>query len=100
MVVGRVWIIVVGTAWNKATRVLSGGKTMQDTESRPYLYAIIACPEPREFMARGIGERGDVVRTVNYRRLAAVVSNSPDIEYESSRRNMMAHTLVLEEVME
>src|SRR6516162_90004 len=35
-----------------------------------------------------------------YRRLAAVVSNSPNVKYESSRRNMMAHTLVLEEVME
>ena len=65
-----------------------------------YLYAVIACTEPREFTARGIGERGDVVHTVNYRRLAAVVSNSPNVEYESSRRNMMAHTLVLEEVME
>jgi hypothetical protein len=31
--------------------------------------------------------------------LAAVVSDSPVIEYDSSRRNMMAHTLVLEEVM-
>src|SRR5262245_741779 len=64
-----------------------------------YLYAVIACTEPREFTARGIGERGDVVHTVNYRRLAAVVSNSPNVEYESSRRNMMAHTLVLEGVM-
>ncbi len=65
-----------------------------------YLYAIIACAEPREFKARGIGERGDIVHTVNYRRIAAVVSNSPNVEYENSRRNMMAHTLVLEEVME
>ena len=65
-----------------------------------YLYAIIACDEPREFKARGIGERGDVVHTINHRRLAAVVSNSPNAEYENSRRNMMAHTLVLEEVME
>jgi len=64
-----------------------------------YLYAIVACTEPREFVARGIGERGDVVHIVNHRRLAAVVSNSPGVEYENSRRNMMAHTLVLEEVM-
>ena len=75
---------------------------MKDTgqSDGQYLYAVIACTEPREFTARGIGERGDVVHTVNYRRLAAVVSNSPNVEYESSRRNMMAHTLVLEEVME
>lgn len=65
-----------------------------------YLYAIIACSGPQEFKARGIGERGDVVHTVNHRRLAAVVSNSSATEYENSRRNMMAHMLVLEEVME
>jgi len=64
-----------------------------------YLYAIIACSEPREFKTRGIGERGDVVHTINYRRLAAAVSNSPIVEYENSRRNMMAHTVVLEEIM-
>ena len=64
-----------------------------------YLYAIIACDGPREFKTRGIGERGDAVYTINYRRLAAAVSNSPIVEYESSRRNMMAHTVVLEEVM-
>jgi hypothetical protein len=64
-----------------------------------YLYAIIVCPEPREFKTRGIGERGDVVQTINYRRLAAVVSTSAIIEYENSRRNMMAHTVVLEELM-
>ena len=75
---------------------------MKDTgpTEAQYLYAIIACSEPRQFKARGIGERSDVVHTINYRRLAAVVSNSPNIEYDSSRRNMMAHTLVLEEVME
>src|SRR5262245_894206 len=74
---------------------------MKDTapSERQYLYAIITCSEPRDLVARGIGERGDVVRLVNYRRLAAVVSSSPNIEYENSRRNMMDHTLVLEEVM-
>ena len=65
-----------------------------------YLYAIIACPEERAFKARGIGERGDPVYTIPYRRLAAVVSDSPVVEYDNSRRNMMAHALVLEEVME
>jgi len=75
---------------------------MKPTESAEgsYLYAIIACPERREFKARGIGERGDLVHTINHKRLAAVVSHSPVIEYDNSRRNMMAHTLVLEDVME
>ncbi|MBU1661043.1 MAG: GvpL/GvpF family gas vesicle protein, partial [Chloroflexi bacterium] len=51
------------------------------------------------FTNLGIGERGDIVHTIHFNNLAAVVSDSPIIEYDSSRRNMMAHTLVLEEVM-
>lgn len=74
-------------------------REMEAAEGK-YLYAIIANPEAREFKVRGIGERGDRVYTINYRRLAAVVSDSPVIEYDNSRRNMMAHTLVLDEVME
>jgi len=74
---------------------MSGTK---DTEGK-YMYCIIRSLEPRQFTTRGIGERGDVVYTVHYRDLAAVVSDSAITEYENSRRNMMAHTLVLEEVM-
>jgi hypothetical protein len=65
-----------------------------------YMYCIIRCPQPRQFTTRGIGERGDVVHTVHFMDLSAVVSDSPIVEYEPSRRNMMAHTLVLEEVMQ
>jgi hypothetical protein len=64
-----------------------------------YMYCIIRSPEPRQFATLGIGERGDIVHTAPFMNLAAVVSDSPTVEYESSRRNMMAHTLVLEEVM-
>lgn len=74
--------------------------TYEQPSTGQYLYGIVVCPEPREFKIRGIGERGDVVHTINYRRLAAVVSDSPVIDYDESRRNMMAHTKVLEEVME
>jgi hypothetical protein len=70
-----------------------------ETPIGEYLYCIIRCSEPRQFTNRGIGERGDVVHTVHFMTLAAVVSESPVVEYDSSRRNMMAHTVVLEEVM-
>jgi hypothetical protein len=75
---------------------------MKETEPAEgqYVYAIVACEEPHEFKTRGIGERGDLVRTINYRRIAAVVSDSAISEYDNSRRNMMAHMLVLEEAME
>ena len=73
---------------------------MSEPESMgKYMYCVIRCREPRQFATLGIGERGDIVHTVSHEDLAAVVSDSPIIEYESSRRNMMAHTLVLEEVM-
>jgi hypothetical protein len=64
-----------------------------------YLYCVIACSQQREFTTRGIGERGDIVRTMPFMDLAAVGSDSPLVDYDNSRRNMMAHTLVLEEVM-
>jgi len=70
-----------------------------ETPMGKYMYCIIRCPEPHQFTNLGIGERGDVVHTVHFQDLAAVVSDSPVVEYDSSRRNMMAHTLVLEEVM-
>jgi hypothetical protein len=72
----------------------------QATLTGSYMYCIIHCPEPRQFATRGIGERGDKVYTVAFDDLAAVVSDSPVMEYDRDRRSMMAHTKVLEEVMQ
>ncbi len=71
-----------------------------DESTGKYLYAIIRCSETRLIDARGIHEDGPQVYTVPYRDLAAVVSDSPCEEYESSRRTMLAHTRVLETVMQ
>lgn len=65
-----------------------------------YLYGIIRGTDVQHFGTRGIGERGDLVYTIVGNGLAAIVSDSPVVEYESSRRNMMAHTRVLEEAMQ
>lgn len=74
---------------------------MADTQvpAGKYMYCIIRCPEPRRFSSHGLGEWGETVYTINYQDLAVVVSDSPVIEYDNTRRNMMTHTLVLEEVM-
>ena len=64
-----------------------------------YVYCVIRCDEPPEFTSLGMGERGDAVYTVHQGDLAAVVSDSPSDAFEARRRNMMAHTAVLEEVM-
>lgn len=70
-----------------------------DTRTGEYLYCLIRTPDPCQFSTLGMGERGAAVHTVNYMGLAAVISSTPAMEYEENRRNMMAHTLVLEEVM-
>ncbi|NTW00104.1 MAG: GvpL/GvpF family gas vesicle protein [Oscillochloris sp.] len=72
---------------------------IQETDPGQYFYCIIRCPESREFTTRGIGEQGTIVHTINYKDVAAIVSESPVIEYDNSRRNMMAHSAVLDEVM-
>jgi len=64
-----------------------------------YVYCIMRCAEPRIFTTAGIGGRGDAVYTVHYDDLAAVVSDSPEQEYEHTRRNMLCHAAVLDEVM-
>jgi hypothetical protein len=46
-----------------------------------------------------MGERGDIVHTINFEDLAAVTSDSPHPRYDNTRRNMMAHMRVLDEVM-
>ncbi|WP_129629561.1 GvpL/GvpF family gas vesicle protein [Candidatus Oscillochloris fontis] len=71
-----------------------------DQPTGKYLYAIIRCSETQVIAARGIHEDGPQVYTIPYRDLAAVVSDSPCEEYESSRRNMLTHTRVLEAVMQ
>lgn len=71
-----------------------------ETRMGKYLYCVIRCPEPRQFINLGIGERGDVVHTIHFEDLAVVASDSPVVQYESRRRNMMAHTVVLEEAMQ
>ena len=64
-----------------------------------YVYCVIRCADDPEFTSLGMGERGDAVYTVHQGDLAAVVSDSLSDAYEARRRNMMAHTAVLEEVM-
>lgn len=71
-----------------------------DTADGIYLYGIIRSSEPRIFTSRGVGGRGDAVYTLHAGELAAVVSDSPIVEHDQSRRNLLAHTQVQEEVMQ
>jgi hypothetical protein len=70
-----------------------------ESDVAQYLYCIVRCREPRTFDTLGMGERGDVVHTINHGELAVVASDSPHPRYDNTRRNMMAHMRVLDEVM-
>ena len=65
-----------------------------------YIYGIIAAGQRLEFGPIGIGERGNLVYTVHYQNLAAIVSGSPIIKYAVTRANSMAHITVLEKAMQ
>ena len=64
-----------------------------------YIYGIIRQTNSVEFGPIGIGKRGDLVHSINFKDICAIVSNSPVIQYEARRVNMTAHEKVLEEVM-
>lgn len=73
----------------------------EQTKEAKYLYCIIKCGEERSFNGvSAIGGRGDGIHTVGFGDLACVVSDSPDMKYDSTRANMMAHETVIEQVME
>jgi len=72
----------------------------EQTKEAKYLYCIVKCGEERSFNgASAIGGRGDGIHTIVFEDLACVVSDSPDMKYDNSRANMMAHETVIEGVM-
>ncbi|MFQ5873050.1 MAG: GvpL/GvpF family gas vesicle protein [Dehalococcoidia bacterium] len=71
----------------------------QNKEAK-YLYCIIKCGEERSFNGvEAIGGRGDKIHAVVFEDLACVVSDSPDMKYDSTRANMTGHEKVIEQVM-
>ena len=64
-----------------------------------YIYCIIETKQERNFGPIGIGGRGEEVTTIGYGDLSMVISDSPMTKYVVSRENMLAHEMVIEEVM-
>jgi hypothetical protein len=62
-----------------------------------YIYGIIEDRRPRRFGFPGVG--GAPVYTVDYRELAAIVSDIDDNEIDPTRRNVHAHTVVQDELL-
>jgi hypothetical protein len=64
-----------------------------------YVYCIIRSPAPLKFGALGLGTEPSHVHTINYRDLAAVVSDTPMGVHDPTRENVLAHQRVNETVM-
>ncbi len=64
-----------------------------------YVYCIVQSEKQLLFGPLGIGLEPAEVHTVNYRDLAAVVSNTPMVVQDPTRENVLAHQRVNETVM-
>ena len=67
-----------------------------------YIYCVIDFKEgepEKNFGPLGMGERGDQLRSLSYKDIAAVISNSPIKKYPVSRENCLPHERAIEAVM-
>ncbi|HET8824393.1 MAG TPA: GvpL/GvpF family gas vesicle protein, partial [Terriglobales bacterium] len=102
-------------ATKAATRPRKAAKTKEDVHVRMeqsaappqatpgeggrYVYGIVQAKEPVTFGKSGIGGSGELVYTVNYQDIAAVVSNTSVYIFDPTRENALAHEHVIETVM-
>jgi len=69
-----------------------------------YMYGVIGTSERKSFGPVGIGDQGDEVYTVPHQDIAAVISDSPIIDYKSLTKDvvaryLLAHQSAIEQVM-
>ena len=62
-----------------------------------YIYGIIEEPQSRKFGFHGLEDAE--VYTINYQNLAAIVSDSGLLEIDPTRKNVLAHTIVQDELL-
>lgn len=64
-----------------------------------YLYCIINENDGRNFGPMGIGGRGDIISTIGFNDISAVISDTSMTHYVISRMNLIHHEEVIEKVM-
>jgi len=68
-------------------------------EGSKYIYCVIKCEGERDFAIDGVGGQGDRVYTINYRDLAAVVSDFSSSRQDITPQSLKSQQRVMEEVM-
>lgn len=87
-------------AVKSAKRAAGASAKSKPTEMRgKYVYCVIRSSEQMKFGAIGLGQDPADVHTVNYRDIAAVVSDTPIEVHDPTRENVLAHERVNETVM-
>ncbi len=79
-------------------RAVSPAPAADETRGK-YVYCVIASEKPLRFGPLGLGAEPSEVTTVNFRDLAAVVSDTPREVIDATRENILAHERVNEAVM-
>ena len=86
-------------------RTVEGGRARTEAIKSPessrgkYVYCVIKSEEALKFGPIGIGTEPADVHTINYRDVAAVVSDTPIEVLDATRENVLAHERVNEAVM-
>ena len=65
-----------------------------------YLYGIIGETHERHFDAPSMGGRGDLISTLGYQGISAVISNTPITPYPPTPENLICHERAIETVMQ
>jgi len=82
-----------------AVRALAPEPALLEGTRGKYVYCVIHADKALNFGALGIGGEPAEVHTVNFRDIAAVVSDTPIAVHEPTRANVLAHERVNETVM-
>ena len=69
------------------------------SQTGKYIYCIIEEKYDRNFGTIGIGNRKDLVSTLCYNDISAVISDTPMSKYVINKANLTAHEVVIEHVM-
>jgi Gas vesicle synthesis protein GvpL/GvpF len=82
-----------------AQRVAKAATDAEATNRGRYVYCIIRANNPMRFGPIGMDDQSPEVYTINYRDMAAVVSDVPIAPLDSTRENVLGHERVNETVM-
>ena len=66
-------------------------KELETVKEGKYIYGIIRNSDPLNYGPIGMGKRADLVYSISYKGISAIVSNSPVIIYEARRVDRRAH---------